>query len=215
MAQKSLVRRRGDIGIIKVEATKYGFSAPDALAKGESYISPNEAGKILNITGEAVKQWIYHRRLPAVKLSNGYWKIRIKDLEDFMKARQDVGYRRIMVIDQAGASTQDLVKAIESLEQEPVVAHNFADALLKAADLLPSLFIINLAVNRTEAWDFIERIRKHRNLRRLPILLISDIELKEKEGALALEAGVQGVLQRPLTPKQIQEEISKILTRVM
>ncbi len=35
-------------------------------------LSPNEAGRKLGITGEAVKRWVYHGRLPASKSRNGY-----------------------------------------------------------------------------------------------------------------------------------------------
>ena len=201
--------------VVAEEAVKYGFTPPKTLPKGERFISPNEAAKILSLTGEAVKQWIYHRRLPAIKLSNGYWKIRIKDLEDFIKAKQDVSHRRILIVDQVGAASQDLAKCVVELEHEPVLAHNCTDALLKAVDLLPSLFVINLAVNPAEAWGLIEKVRKHRNLRRLPILIITDSDLKEKEGAYALELGVQGLLKRPITSKLFQEEVAKLLSRVM
>jgi len=48
-------------------------------------VSPNEAAKKLNITGEAIKQWIYRGRLPAAKANNGYWWIREKDLQEFIE----------------------------------------------------------------------------------------------------------------------------------
>lgn len=48
-------------------------------------VSPNEAAKKLNITGEAIKQWIYRDRLPAAKANNGYWWIREKDLQEFIE----------------------------------------------------------------------------------------------------------------------------------
>ena len=215
MNKKKKRRARNEIFLVAEHAAKYGFSGPSVLPKGERFISPNDAARTLNITGEAVKQWIYHRRLPAVKLSNGYWKIRVKDLEEFMKARQDVRRRRIMLIDPDGTSSEGIVKAICDLEHDPVVAHNYSDALLKAADLLPSLFIVNLAVSGPDTWEFISRIRMHRNLRRLPILMISATALTEKEGVIALEAGIQGLILRPASSKLLQDEIEKILSRVM
>jgi excisionase family DNA binding protein len=50
-------------------------------------LSPNEAARILGITGEAVKAYIYQHRLPAIKLANGYWRIKKTDLENFIKMR--------------------------------------------------------------------------------------------------------------------------------
>src|ERR1041385_5094653 len=51
-------------------------------------LSPDQIGKILNVTGEAVKYWIHLGRLPAVKMQNGYWKIRVADVEGFLKHTQ-------------------------------------------------------------------------------------------------------------------------------
>jgi len=51
-------------------------------------ISPNEAGKMLGITGEAVKQWIYRGKLKAAKAPNGYWWVREKDVKDFVSLAQ-------------------------------------------------------------------------------------------------------------------------------
>ncbi len=42
---------------------------------------------MLGITGEAVKQWVYLGRLPAIKLQNGYWRIKVTDLSKFLEAR--------------------------------------------------------------------------------------------------------------------------------
>ena len=54
-------KRRMEPMIVAEEAAQYGIRAPAVLPPGERFISPNEAGRILNVTGEAVKQWIYHR----------------------------------------------------------------------------------------------------------------------------------------------------------
>ncbi len=65
-------------------ARELEVSLPD---EKERTISPNEAAEILGITGEAVKQWIYNGRLPAIKLGNGYWRIKVSDLSHFLKKR--------------------------------------------------------------------------------------------------------------------------------
>ncbi|MCK6470615.1 MAG: hypothetical protein L6R28_02610 [Planctomycetes bacterium] len=36
-------------------------------------LSPNEAGKKLGVSGEAIKQHIYKGNLKAAKAKNGYW----------------------------------------------------------------------------------------------------------------------------------------------
>jgi len=219
-AQKSGNGRRGrkrrmEPMVVAEEAAQYGIRAPSSLPPSERYLSPNEAGRILSVTGEAVKQWIYHRRLPATKLSNGYWKIKVQDLEDFIKARRNLGQKKIMVIDAAGPGLGDIVSAIEKLGHQPVVAHNAADAVLKAADLYPSLFIANASLTHLDVWKLLQRVRKTRNIRNAPILIIADHDLKDSESEQALELGAQGFLRRPFKVQTLVEELEKILGRIL
>jgi CheY-like chemotaxis protein len=208
-------KRRMEPMVVAEEAAQYGIRAPSSLPPSERYLSPNEAGRILNVTGEAVKQWIYHRRLPATKLSNGYWKIKVQDLEDFIKARRNLGQKKIMVIDNSGPGISEVVSAIEKLGHQAVVAHNAADALLKAADLYPSLFVVNVSLTHLDAWKLLQRVRKTRNIRNAPILIVADHDLKEAEGEMALDLGAQGFLRRPFKTQTLVEELEKILGRIL
>ena len=49
----------------------------------------------------------------------------------------------------------------------------------------------------------------------MAILLIANADLKEKESERTVDLGIQGLLMRPITSKVLQQEIAKILTRVM
>ncbi|MCZ7648715.1 MAG: helix-turn-helix domain-containing protein [Planctomycetota bacterium] len=201
--------------IVAEEAAHYGIRAPAALPPSDRYLSPNEAGRILNVTGEAVKQWIYHRRLPATKLSNGYWKIKVADLENFIRARQNLGQKRIMVIDNDEANIKELVGAIERLGHDPIVAHNASDALLKASDLYPSLFIVNVTASIFEPWKLLDKVRKTRNIKNVPMLIVSSQDLQDADSDRALELGAQGFLRTPFKAGVVAEEIGKVLTRIM
>ena len=139
MALTKRIRRTSELAIVAEEAAKFGLSIPKSIPKAERYISPNEAAKILNITGEAVKQWIYNRHLPSVKLSNGYWKVKVADLENFIKTRNNISQRRILIVDHANETAQEVVQEVIKMGHESVVAQNTADAMLKAVDLVPNL----------------------------------------------------------------------------
>ncbi len=89
------------------------------------------------MTGEAVKQWIYRRKLPAVKLANGYWKVKVIDFEAFLKARTEVGRRHVLITDGGNSGSTEVVKAVEDLGHQAVLAHNYPDALLKAFGSFP------------------------------------------------------------------------------
>ena len=63
------------------------------INRPDNCISPNEAGKELNCTGEAVKQWIYKGRLRAAKAPNRYWWIKREDLDAFLASRNNLEFK--------------------------------------------------------------------------------------------------------------------------
>lgn len=195
------------------QAAAYGISVPALTSTGGRFLSPNDIGKIMNVTGEAVKQWIYRRKLPAVKLANGYWKISVADFEAFLKARTEIGQRHILVTDGADSGSSEVIKAIEGLGHQPVLADNYSDALLKALDHLPSLFVICVGVNDSECWKFAEKIRSHKSLRSFPILLIAGTKISGQDSDNAVKCYAQGILSRPLNVEIVKNEIERILRR--
>src|SRR6266478_8893840 len=145
-------RPRGTQEVVSEQAAAYGITVPVLTDTGERFLSPNDIGKILNVTGEAVKQWIYRRKLPAVKLANGYWKVKVSDFEAFLKARTEVGRRHVLITDGANGGVQEVLDAVEALGHHAVLANNYPDALLKSLDHFPALFVICLSPNDPECW---------------------------------------------------------------
>lgn len=208
-------RGRGRPMVVAEQAAAYGVRIPAEPTDTERFLSPNEIGKILNVTGEAVKQWIYHRRLPAVKLANGYWKVRVADFESFLKARHEVGKRRVLITDTRNGSMNDVAVAVEELGHQPVVAHNYADALLKSLDHYPALFVINLSIKDVEPWKLAEKVRTTKALRKFPILFVADADLSDSDAERALKLSAQGFLKRPVDKATLSSEIERIMNRSM
>src|SRR5882724_8786480 len=102
-------RPRGHQEVVSEQAAAYGISVPVLTDNGERFLSPNDIGRILNVTGEAVKQWIYRRKLPAVKLANGYWKVKVTDFESFLKARTEVGRRHVLITDGGNTGSSEII----------------------------------------------------------------------------------------------------------
>src|ERR1019366_10683000 len=102
-------RPRGMQQVVSEQAELYGINVPVLTDTGERFLSPNDIGKILNVTGEAVKQWIYRRKLPAVKLANGYWKVKVAAFEGFLKARTEIGRRHILITDGGNLGSSEVV----------------------------------------------------------------------------------------------------------
>jgi CheY-like chemotaxis protein len=214
MNVKKRRKKRGDPHqFIAEQAAAYGVTVPGEPNSTERFLSPNDIGKILNLTGEAVKQWIYQRRLPAVKLANGYWKVRVSDFEAFLKARHEVGRRRVLITENKEGDMADVVKAVQDLGHQPITSQNYADALLKSLDHHPALFVINCSAKDGECWRLAEKIRATKALKNIPILLVAIDELSEADADRALELGAQGFMKRPLNTDTLNQEIQRILNR--
>ena len=196
------------------QATAYGVTLP-VDNPSERFLSPNDIGKILNVTGEAVKQWIYHRRLPAIKLGNGYWKVKVADFESFLKARNDMGRRRVLITGTAKDHTAEIAQAVERVGLQAITAHNYADALLKGMDHYPALFVISLALKDHDPWKLAEKIRATKVMANIPILLIADNDLSDADADKALKLYAQGFLQRPVDVATLTEEIKRIISRTL
>jgi len=167
----------------------------------------------MNLTGEAVKQWIYQRRLPAVKLANGYWKVKVADFEAFLKARHEVGRRRVLVTVSKEDPMTDVIEAIEKLGHQVITTSNYADGLLKSQDHHPALFVINCSMTQTEPWKLAEKVRTTKALKNIPILLTASGDFSEADADRALELGAQGLLKRPAEPEVLAQELDRILNR--
>lgn len=206
---------RGTHKVVSEQAIAYGITVPVLTDSGERYLSPNDIGKILNISGAAVKLWVYRRKIPAVKLANGFWKVTIADFERFLKARTEFGRRLVLVTDGSKTGSSEIVEAVKTLGHEAILAHNYSDALLKALDHFPALFVICIAQGDPECWKFADRIRANKNLRRIPILFIGGTSISSADTERAVEYYAQGILSRPLTVDVLRKEIDRILQRSM
>jgi len=206
-------KSRTNRSLVSEQAAAYGVTLPAAPTSAERFLSPNDIGKIMNVTGEAVKQWIYHRRLPAVKLANGYWKVRVSDFESFLKARHEVGRRRVLITDTGNGNLDQVTRAVETVGHQPVIAHNYADAMLKALDHHPALLIIHLKARETDPWKLAEKVRETKKLRGVPILFVADAEPTEAEAERALTLSAQGFLKAPISDQMLVQEIAHVLDR--
>jgi excisionase family DNA binding protein len=178
----------------------------------DAYISPNQAAAVLGITGEAVKQWIYNRRLPATKLPNGYWKVKVEDFREFIKSRLDASCRRILLADTNEASISRIKEILEGMGHKCIVAHNAVDAMLKTADIYPAIVIINLSANGIDGWKLAEKLRNTKVLKKTPILLFSS---KEEDVDNALAVNAQGFLRYPFDKELFAKEVERVLKAVL
>jgi CheY-like chemotaxis protein len=199
MRRKRRPRQYLDQATISANASRFGVQLPSELSPTERFLSPNEIGKILGLTGEAVKQWIYARRLPAVKLSNGYWRVKVSDFEDFLKHRVDLG-KIVMMISSSPLKDYENVRIISPA--------NDVDAILKLNEYQPAVVVVDTSCN---GWEFVKKVRNHVISKRVPIIVISP-DGSKVDSQHAIEFEVQSFMINP-SNEMIISEIKKVSER--
>jgi CheY-like chemotaxis protein len=168
-------------------------------------ISPNEAGALLGFTGEAVKQWVYSGQLPAVKLSNGYWRIRKVDLQNYVQSKCELR-QRILVTAANPTHRAVLEQAIRRCGHHPVQASSLLDALLKANDLKPGIVFIDLSDNY--AWNLIRRLKTEPGANRASgIVVIAPAELQQEQLSELMRYNIKAALTEPLDEAEVAREL--------
>lgn len=175
------------------------------------YLSPNQAGDEIGLTGEAVKQWIYKRQLPAVKQRNGYWRIKREDFIAFLKERGEPSARLVMLADDDHAFVDKAEKALLDAGYHVQVSVNAADALLKSQDRPPALLVLNLGLDNGSGWSVANQVRELRHTRNIPILFISDKALSQDEFSTILKIGGQAFLRKPVEANHLIHEVRRAL----
>jgi CheY-like chemotaxis protein len=166
-------------------------SSPPQRARHEDLLSPNQAGRELGVSGVAVKQWIYQRKLPARKLSNGYWRIRRADLEQFLRERDKGGTNRVLTV---GHAAEEARRAFEAAGWHTLTARNPVDAVLRALDVRPSVVLIDVGSLGEGGWVAAKKLRSKRGTQRVPMILLipddahSDSTTMDRAVALGAQA---------------------------
>lgn len=158
------------------------------LSDASDTLSPNQVGEMLGITGEAVKQWIYTRKLAAVRMPNGYWRINRTDLQTFLVERQKGVLPRLLAF--VRDQTWTTLKSSQVTDHYLTLrANNYADAILKIASWKPTIAIVDIDHLHPDGW----RTLKHKV--RAPHYLAVTANVQDDETVLRLvEAGVAGSL---------------------
>ena len=182
-------------------AREYGVRLPQET---ETTVSPNEAGDVLGITGEAVKRWIYTRKLPAAKLMNGYWRVKVSDIAGLVEGKRNMPERPILIFapDSGISSAHPIVQT-----HEVIFALNPIDALMKARSQPPRLCLIQTSA---DGWEFVQKLRRERATASVPILFLHDTSAPfDVDRALSLR--IQGCLPLPVSETLLMAEIQAVL----
>lgn len=194
--------------VVAEVATQYGIQT--SSAEREAVLSPREVGLILGVSGEAVTQWIYRRRLPAAKLGGGRWKIRKSDLEAFLRNRNSAARPKVLTVGLDQADLQAMRASAQAAGLDILTAQSSLDALLKLREYQPALLVMDCS-SAEYGFAFLEKLVPVRRRYRVPIMLAAPATFDEKQLDRAMSLGVQACLTKPLSAERLKGEIERLI----
>ncbi len=205
--KKKRKKRRSNIAVVREKAEVYGVNVE---VPKQRTLSPKEAGDVLGVTGEAIKQLIYKHQLPAARLSNRRWRVAADDLDTFIRKRQETERFKIIVAGKDLAALKQRQSALEELFHEVYLCQSKADALLKATCYGPSMIVIDMAKFRG-GWTLAAKIRSLGTRRSAQIVMLAEREWTVNEVNRAMTLRIQACLSRKIDQETFKAEIKALL----
>lgn len=163
------------------------------------FLAPSEISELLGVTSEAIKQWIYTRRLPAIKLTNGYWKVKVADLAAYLKSKYDI-QRRILIFSEPAGLPHFPPNA------QIILTASYVDAVIKAAFVMPSILIADEGLE--DSWKLVKKLRETKMTRNVPVIFFSRRNFDKMDVDRALELRIQSVVEIEALSAEIQKALS-------
>lgn len=160
-----------------------------------------QIGKMLNVSRQAVNQWIDKGYIPSYRTPGGHRRVRRADLLGFLKERNipipDVLQKsladqanevqpRIMVIDDDEDFLVLMHQAV--LDQFPKAQVSLFssgyDALVSIGAHIPDLLVLDLRMPNIDGTEICRRLRANQRTRNLPMMIVSAHDTSEVREAL-------------------------------
>lgn len=91
-----------------------------------------------------------------------------------------------------------------------VEALNGKEAVEKAVQVKPNIILMDLSLPIMDGWEATQKIKKIESLREIPIIALTAHAMDGDEDR-AFEAGCDGYLSKPISPKRLVAEVNRIL----
>lgn len=120
----------------------------------------------------------------------------------------DADHPDVLLVDDDGALRETLSDTLQAQGFATMSAANGSEALRLIADRPPRVIVLDLEMPVMNGWQFLERRRRERRLREIPVLVLSALPAHGVP-----TAGADGQLEKPVDERELAEAIEKLLTR--
>ncbi len=117
--------------------------------------------------------------------------------------------KKIMIVEENELNIDLLIQLLED-EYELITALNGAEAVKLAAQEIPDLILMDMAMPVMDGWEATRRIKAQDALREIPIIGLSSYAMVG-DAEKALEAGCDDYLTKPLDEDLLFEKLNNFL----
>jgi DNA-binding response OmpR family regulator len=118
--------------------------------------------------------------------------------------------KRVLVADDDSGVLESIRTALVSRGYDVVVAHDGAEALMRAERDAPDLIVLDMVMPRRSGLSVIDRLHGNKNRKATPIIIVSG-QTDERHQSHASERGVVAYLSKPFDIDQLLKQIDSIL----
>ena len=116
----------------------------------------------------------------------------------------------VLVVDDMEDGREICAEYLAFRQYRVATAADGFEALAKATELLPDIILMDLSLPGIDGWEATRRLKSDERTRPIPIVALTAHALRSAHDQ-AVEAGCDAVITKPVLPKQLVEQIRRIL----
>ena len=179
-----------------------------------------QASKYCNVSPKTIINWIEAGHIEAYKTVGGHRRVKVADLESFMKKQGipilEEGFvserKRILIVDDDEIIVETIVQALEEEEYdyEIISASDGFEAGLQVNHFKPHLVILDIMMPDIKGYEVCRKIKSDEQTKNTKIIVLSAY-LDEEKFKKMKEYGADLCFSKPLPLPQLKEEVAKLL----
>ena len=118
--------------------------------------------------------------------------------------------RTVLVIDDAPEIAR-LVGKILGKSYDVLIASDGEEGLLRAAEELPDLVLLDLNLPKLDGWEVCRRLKADPRLKGIPVVIMTSNESTPEDAARALKLGASEYLVKPFVREVLLHNVQRIL----
>lgn len=117
----------------------------------------------------------------------------------------------VLVVDDDEDSRAVVAEYLAFRGYRVATADNGLDGVSQAANLLPALVLMDLAMPVLDGWEATRRLKSDPRTRTIPVIALTAFGNEPDLAQRALEAGCHAVLTKPVAPRDLEAELRRML----